>query len=71
MKMDFLQILGVIPITVSQEQVIPADTAPPAGLAVLSLGSIIGLCLLVSIIVLVSVLAIRAIKKKQPPRDDA
>jgi hypothetical protein len=69
MKTDLLQILDGILTTISPQQVVPADVAPPGGLIVLSLGVIIALCLLVSFIVLISVLAIRAIKKKNNPKD--
>jgi len=63
MKTDFLQFLGVFLI------VVPADVAPPGGLVALSLVAMIGLCLLVSTVVLVSVLAIRAIREKNTPKD--
>lgn len=72
MKSGFLTLLGVLPISVLTRLVVPADVAPPGALLVLSLGVIIVLGLLVAVIVLVSFLVIRAIKKKnRTPKDDA
>ena len=72
MKTTFLLSLVVILIDVVPGQAVRADIAPPTGLIVaVSLGAVIGLGILVSGVVLVSVLVIRAIKKKTTPKDDA
>lgn len=70
MKTAFLQALSVVPISILSEQVAPADVAPPGALVALSLGVLIGLGLLVAAIVFVSILVIRAIKKKQTSKKD-
>ncbi len=72
MKTTFLQLVGVIPISVLFKQVVPADIAPPPGVFVVAgLGILIVLGLVVAVIVLISVLVIRALKKNNTRKDDA
>ena len=72
MKTTFLQLVGVIPVSVLLRQGVPADVAPPPGtIAVLSLGVLLALGLFVVLIVFVSFLVIRAIKKNNTRKDDA
>lgn len=72
MKTGFLRLLGVILISVLPMQAVHADVAPSGGaVAALSLVALIALGVFVAVIVLVSFLVIRAIKKKHTPKDDA
>ncbi len=70
MKTTFLQLVGVIPVFVLLKQVWPADVAPPPGEVVtVSLGILIALGLIVVVIVGISFLVIRAIKKNHTRKE--
>ena len=70
MKTTILQLVGVIPVSVLLRQGVPADVAPPPGaIAVLSLGVLLALGLFVVLIVFVSFLVIRAIKKNRTRKE--
>jgi hypothetical protein len=71
MKTGFLQLLGGILLSLLPEQVVHADVAPPLQIFALLGGAVIGLGLLVVIIVVVSIMVIRSIKKKHTPEDHA
>ncbi len=76
MKNGLLQIGGSIPLLTLLIQGVQADVLPPtqepAGQAAsLSLGAVLVLGFLVAIIVIASFLVIRAIRKKQAPKDNA
>jgi hypothetical protein len=71
MKKVVLQLVCAILIFVLSAQVVRADVAPPGPtLFALSLIALVGLGLLVAVIVLVSFLVIRAIKKKHTTTDE-
>lgn len=73
MKKRFVQLWGIILISILLEQVVYADviTPPAALLLALPLGALIALGLLIVLIVLGSLLVIRAIKKKHTLQKDA
>ena len=69
--MSFLQLFYMLPILMWIKSVILADVVPPGpSLLVLSLGAILVLGFTVLVIVLVSVVVIRMIKKKHTTTDD-
>ncbi len=71
MKGVLLQLWGSIPVSVLLRQGVPADVAPPPGqVAALAVGVLIVLGLLVAVVVIVSFLVIRAIRKKHTPKDN-
>jgi hypothetical protein len=70
MKTTFLPLMGAILITMLPKPGVPADVAPPPGaIAVLSLGVLLALGLFVVLIVVVSFLVTRAIKKNRPRKE--
>jgi len=71
MKNGFLRLASVILIFVLPQQIVPADVAPPGAVVAISLIALIGLGLLVTVIVIVSFLVIRAIRKNRTRKDDA
>lgn len=72
MKKGLQQLYGVLPLSVLLQQGMPVDIAPPTGFIVaVGLGVLVVLGLLVAGIVFISILAIRAIKKKHTPKDHA
>lgn len=67
MNIGFLQLVSFMP-----QQIVPADVAPPPEtIAAVSIGILVMLGLVVATIVIVSVLVIRAIRKKNTPKDNA
>lgn len=71
MKNVFLQLWGVVPVSVLMKQIGPADVAPPPGqILALSIGVLIILGLLVATIIIGAILVIRAIKKNRSNKDN-
>ena len=69
--MNVLQLLYMIPILLQIKSVILADVVPPIpSLLVLSLGAILALGFIVLVIVVISVIVIRMIKKRHATVDD-
>ena len=71
MTTGFLRVIGVVLLLLLPVQVVQADVAPPPAVFALLAGAVIGLGLLVTAIVVVSVVVIRRIKKKHAAKDDA
>ncbi|GEM_PF-3478197 len=70
MKKSVLHLLCALPISIPIGQIGYADVVPPGPtIFVLSVAGIVVLGVLVGIIVLVSILVIRAIRKKQASKD--
>ncbi len=70
MNTTFLQLVGAILVSVLPRQGVPADVAPPPGAVVaVSLGVLLALGLFVVLIVVVSILVIRAIKKNRTRKE--
>jgi predicted membrane protein len=66
MEAGFLQLLSVL--LSLPAHIVHADVAPPVSVFALLGGAVIGLGLLVVITVVVSIVVIRAIKKKNTPK---
>jgi hypothetical protein len=65
MKTGFAQFLGMIPMSVLPNQIVPADVAPPPeAVATLAVGFLLAIGVFVVIIVFFAFLVIRAIRKK-------
>lgn len=70
MNTTFLQLVGAMLIAALPKSGVPADVAPPPGaIAVISLGVLLALGLFVALIVVVSFLVIRAIKKNRTRKE--
>ncbi len=71
METEFLHLLSAM-IAAMPELAVLADAAPPGELIIgMAVAAIIGLGLFVAVIVVISVLVIRAIKKSRTPKTDA
>ncbi len=71
MEPGFLQYLGVVLAAIRLARTVPADVAPSGAVAVLSLGLVLGLGLLCAVVMLVSFLVIRAIRKSHAYKKEA
>jgi hypothetical protein len=70
MKMNFLQLLGIILACALPSRVVRADVAPPVPVEIVAvpLALILVLCLVVLIIAVASFFIIRAIRRNQTPK---
>ncbi len=72
MKTLLSRLLVAVPLFILTRQVVPADVAPPPEqTAALTLGMLAVLCLIVAIVIAISVVVIRAIRKSYARKEDA